>query len=110
MNRIALLRKEKGMSQIALSMELNVSQKMVSAYENGKSEPGIDTLKKLSDIFHTSVDYIIGYTDIRQPIDRIVQTNLTELECNMLNEFRTLSINKQHMALGMMICLKEYKG
>ena len=108
MNRIALLRKEKGMSQIALSMKLNVSQKMVSAYENGKSEPGIDTLKSLADIFHTSVDYIIGYTDIKQPIDRIVQNDLSSLECSMLNEFRALPINKQNIALGILIGLKNY--
>lgn len=44
MNRITELRKEKGMSQIALAMVLNVSQKMISAYETGKSEPSIATL------------------------------------------------------------------
>lgn len=41
-----MLRKEKGLSQISLSLKLNVSQKMISAYENGKSEPSIATLMK----------------------------------------------------------------
>lgn len=59
MNRIAMLRKEKGLSQISLSLKLNVSQKMISAYENGKSEPSIATLMQMADIFNTSVDYII---------------------------------------------------
>ena len=58
MNRITLLRKEKDMSQIAFSMELNLSQKMISAYENGISEPSIATLVRMADIFQTSVDYI----------------------------------------------------
>lgn len=62
MNRIAMLRKEKGLSQISLSLKLNVSQKMISAYENGKSEPSIATLMQMADIFNTSVDYIIGKT------------------------------------------------
>ena len=83
MNRIASLRKSKGMSQIALSMKLNISQKMVSAYENGKSEPSIATLKRLADIFQTSVDSIIGYTDVKQPIDKITQQNLNEIECSI---------------------------
>lgn len=48
MNRIAMLRKEKGLSQISLSLKLNVSQKMISAYENGKSEPSIATLMQMS--------------------------------------------------------------
>lgn len=62
MNRIAMLRKEKGLSQISLSLKLNVSQKMISAYENGKSEPSIATLMQMADIFNTSVDYIIVKT------------------------------------------------
>lgn len=48
MNRIAMLRKEKGLSHISLSLKLNVSQKMISAYENGKNEPSIATLMQMS--------------------------------------------------------------
>lgn len=51
MQRIKELRKEKSMSQIALGMELNFSQKIISEYENGKVEPSITTLKKLASIF-----------------------------------------------------------
>ena len=73
MQRIKELRKEKSMNQIALGMQLNFSQKIISEYENGKVEPSITTLKKLASIFNTSVDYIIEYTDIKQPIDKIAQ-------------------------------------
>lgn len=109
MNRITLLRKEKGMSQIALSMELNISQKMISAYENGKNEPSIATLKHMADIFNTSVDYIIGYTNIRQPIDTIVQMKLTEDECTLLNGFRSLPTKQQNIALGVILGLNSCK-
>lgn len=47
MQRIKELRKEKSMNQIALGMELNFSQKIISEYENGKVEPSITTLKNL---------------------------------------------------------------
>ena len=82
MQRIKELRKEKSMNQIALGMELNFSQKIISEYENGKVEPSITTLKKLASIFNTSVDYIIEYTNIRQPIDKIAQSKLSETECD----------------------------
>lgn len=107
MNRIALLRKEKGISQIALSMELNLSQKMISAYENEKSEPSIATLKHMADIFNTSVDYIIGYTNIRQPVDMVVQINMSEDECTLLNEYRSLTTKQQNIALGVILGLKN---
>ena len=108
MNRIGLLRKEKGMSQIALSMKLNVSQKMISAYENGKSEPSIATLIQMADIFQTSVDYIIGYTNVKQPLDRIAQHKLSENECVLLEEFNSLPLKKQHIALGVILGIKNY--
>lgn len=105
MNRIAMLRKEKGLSQISLSLKLNVSQKMISAYENGKSEPSIATLMQMADIFNTSVDYIIGYTNIRQPIDKTVQMSLNEDECDLLGGYRELSAKQQNIALGVILGL-----
>ena len=107
MQRIKELRKEKSMNQIALGMELNFSQKIISEYENGKVEPSITTLKKLASIFNTSVDYIIEYTDIRQPIDKIAQSKLSETECELLNEFRCLPKEKQNIALGIIMGLKH---
>ncbi|MCH5296855.1 MAG: helix-turn-helix transcriptional regulator [Ruminococcus sp.] len=107
MRRIKELRKEKDISQISLSMKINVSQKMVSAYENGKNEPSIATLIQLADIFGTSVDYLVEYTDIRQPIDKIAQTQLNDIECDLLNEFRSLSKEKQSIALGIILGLKH---
>lgn len=107
MNRITLLRKEKGISQISLAMELNFSQKMISVYENGKSEPSISTLKRLADIFDTSVDYLINYTDIRNPVDKIVQSKFSEEECELLNIYRMLSPKQQHIALGVILGIKN---
>ena len=108
MRRIKELRKEKSMNQIALGMELNFSQKIISKYENGKVEPSITTLKKiLRQFFNTSVDYIIEYTNIRQPIDKIAQSKLSETECELLNEFRCLPKEKQNIALGIIMGLKH---
>ncbi len=107
MNRITSLRKEKGMSQIALSMELNISQKMISAYENEKNEPSISTLKHMAEVFNTSIDYLLGYTDIRQPLDKISQFSLTEDEYLLLNGFRNLSTRQKYIALGVIMGIKS---
>lgn len=103
MNRIADLRKGKGMNQIALAMRLNVSQKMISAYETDKNEPSIATLKQLAEIFNTSIDYLVGYTDIRKPLDKISQINLVDDECTLMNEYRRLSQPQKYVALGVII-------
>lgn len=65
MNRIKQLRKEKNMTQIRLSIELNVSQETISAYESGKHFPSVQILLKLSEIFNASCDYILGLSDVK---------------------------------------------
>ena len=41
----------------------NLSQQTIYKYENNLTEPSIRTLKDFADYFHTTVDYIVEYTD-----------------------------------------------
>ena len=67
-NRIKSLREELHMTQVRLSIELEVSQETVSAYENQKHYPSFVQLVKLSRLFHASIDYIMGLSDVRTPV------------------------------------------
>ena len=71
MNRIKELREQKKMTQVRLSVELEVSQECVSAYEKGKNYPAFKTLLKLSEIFGVSIDYIMGLSDNPLPARRL---------------------------------------
>ena len=53
-NRIKELRQRNNMSQIRLSIELEVSQETISAYENGKYYPSFQTLLRLSPLWPRS--------------------------------------------------------
>ena len=88
MNRIKQLRKEKNITQIRLSIELEVSQETISAYEKGKYFPSASTLIKLRDIFGVSIDYILGLSDTR--LDPLSQTDLTEDETYIINLCRKI--------------------
>lgn len=66
-NRIRQLREERHMTQVRLSIELGVSQETISAYEKQKHDPSFTQLAKMSDIFHASIDYIMGLSSIRTP-------------------------------------------
>ena len=61
--RLREIRQAKGVSQLRLAIELNMSQNTISRYETGEREPGINELIKLADYFGVSVDYLIGRTD-----------------------------------------------
>ena len=57
------LRKEKGLSQIAVQMQTGIEQALLSKYETGKRVPPTETLILLSDFYGVSIDYILKRTD-----------------------------------------------
>lgn len=68
-NRLRELREEKGLSQNELGKMLNVNQRAISHYENGKRDMGTDTLNKLANFFDVSVDYLLGRTNERKKLN-----------------------------------------
>jgi len=78
-NRIRELRKEHHMTQVRLSVELEVAQETISAYENQKHYPSFLQLTRMSELFHASIDYIMGLSDIRNPVDMGGDENLQQL-------------------------------
>lgn len=61
--RLKDLRKEKGITQLQLAMELNMSQNTISRYETGERQAGYDELIKIADYFNVSIDYLLGRTE-----------------------------------------------
>lgn len=59
---IKKLREEFKLSQKELSEKLHIARPVISNWENGKSEPSSSQLQKLSRIFSTSTDSIVGNT------------------------------------------------
>lgn len=99
MNRIKQLRKEKNMTQIRLSIELDVSQETVSAYESGKHFPSVQILLKLSEIFNVSCDYILGLSDVKY-IQSGGEYNFDEIA--LVSLYRTLSTSEKKMTKAYM--------
>ena len=60
MKGLKMIRKEKNLNQLKVAMDLNISREALSHYENGKREPSIDMLNKLSDYFNVSIDFLIN--------------------------------------------------
>lgn len=65
MNRIAELRKAAKISQSALGKIVGAAQNTVCNWENGNREPDFETIQKLADYFHVSVDYLLGRDDTK---------------------------------------------
>lgn len=57
---ITLLRKERGISQKQAAADLGVSQALLSHYEKGIRECGLEFLVKTADYYNVSCDYLLG--------------------------------------------------
>ena len=57
---LALLRREKKISQRAAAGDLGVSQALLSHYENGLREPGLSFVVRAADYYGVSCDYLLG--------------------------------------------------
>ncbi len=95
-NRIKQLREEQHMTQVRLSIELGISQETVSAYESGKHYPSVAILIRLSEIFHTSCDYILGLSDLRHPAGAAMK----QQEQLLLLRFSRLSPHQRELLMA----------
>ncbi|MDF2566777.1 MAG: family transcriptional regulator [Oscillospiraceae bacterium] len=57
---LTLLRKEQGISQKAAANELEISQALLSHYEKGIRECGLDFVVRAADFYGVSCDYLLG--------------------------------------------------
>ena len=57
------IRRERGMTQIALQMQTGIEQALISKYETGERIPPTETLIILADFFNTNIDFLLDRTN-----------------------------------------------
>lgn len=82
---LALLRKEKKISQRVAATDLSVSQALLSHYENGLREPGLAFIIRAAEYYDVSCDYLLGRSfsrssEVKKP------TQKAEIEIDVQSE------------------------
>ena len=70
MNRIKELRKERGYTQIKIQILTGIDQSDYSKIESGKRHLTFEQCRKLAIALNTSMDYLAGLTDEKEPYKR----------------------------------------
>lgn len=96
------LRNKRNISQQQLADVIGVSQQSINKYENHNVEPDIDTLIKIAEFFNTSVDFLIGHTDIDHIIENVTNYDLNCAELQLIECYRKLN-RKQKESIKMII-------
>jgi transcriptional regulator with XRE-family HTH domain len=87
------LRKSRGYSQRKVARDLGISQALLSHYENGFREPGIEFICRVCDYYNISADYLLCRTENSVANDSVINASTA-----FLTEMKTL-VNKAEDAL-----------
>ena len=92
MNRIRDLRKARSLSQNELAAALGLHQTAVSQWETGRTEPDVESARKMAAFFGVTIDHLLG-----------IETSPTELDEVYLNlaraaRDRDLRLDEQDIA------------
>jgi len=74
--RIRNLREDNDFKQGKLAEYLCIKQSTYSDYESGKINVPVEAFMKLADFYGTSVDYLLGRTDLEKPYPKSKTTGL----------------------------------
>ena len=87
------LRRTAGLSQRKAAADLNISQALLSHYENGAREPGLNFVCRVCDYYNVTADYLLGRSPNPDGVDRGA-----DIARVFIAEMRSLS-NKTEAAL-----------
>ena len=68
--KLRTLREERGLTQKQVAEIVNMSQTGYNQYEIGKNDIPTKILIQLAKFYNTSIDYIVGLTNIKEPYPR----------------------------------------
>jgi len=80
-NRLIELRKQRGLTQQALSNAISLHVNQIKRYEAGTAQPTLETLVRLAKELHTSLDDLVFGKGKREPIEDL------KLQFEALSEF-----------------------
>lgn len=98
MLKIKELREDKNWQQKDVAQRVNRTAACVSSWETGKTEPSIEDVLRLADIFEVSCDYLLGRTNEMDMVES--SANLSPLQKEVLSLFDGLSRDNQFRVLG----------
>lgn len=70
--RLKEIREDKDLQQKEVANAIGIKQQQYSEYEIGKRLIPINYLYKLAEYYNTSIDYLVGKTDVRKPYPKSI--------------------------------------
>lgn len=102
--RLTLLRKEQGLSQMELAQALDVSRQAVSRWEVGAAVPSTENLRMISKLYQVSFDYLVMGTE-PQPAQPTQPTQAEQPQPEPTQETNKFSLREKIMLATALISI-----
>lgn len=78
-DKIALLRKERGLSREELALQVGTSAPIIGRYERGEITPSVEVAAKIASALEVSLDYLAGSGELKA-VDKATLKRLEDIQ------------------------------
>lgn len=107
-SRIKQLRENRGLIQEILASELGITQQMLSKYERDVLCIKVDVLKRITEYFNVTTDYLLGVSEVKRDLQGQMKVNKTlDTYYDLIEIYKGLDEYDQEMVWSIMQTVKK---
>ena len=107
--KIKNIRKGKGLQQKAVAFEVGLDQSNYNKIENGRREPSVEVLQKLSVFFTVTVDELLNPEDNNKPFPVTVEGKTASEKIRLIEQLEDDDKNVIYKMLDTMLTKKKFQ-
>lgn len=107
--KIKQLRKDKGLQQKQVAIDVGLDQSNYNKIENGRREPSLEVLQKLSAILDVSIDELVNAEDTRKPSAVTVEDKTISEKIRLMEQLEEEDKNVIYRMLDTMLTKQKFQ-
>jgi transcriptional regulator with XRE-family HTH domain len=108
--KIKQIRKDKGLQQKAVALEVGLDQSNYNKVENGAREPSLEVLQKLSAILGVSIDELLSPEDNKNPSLVTVEDKTISEKIRLMEQLEEEDKNVLYRMLDTMLTKQKFQN
>lgn len=108
--KIKQIRKDKGLQQKAVALEVGLDQSNYNKVENGKREPSLEVLQKLSTILGVSIDELLSPENNKKPSIVTIEDKTISEKIRLMEQLEEEDKNVLYRMLDTMLTKQKFQN
>ncbi len=108
--KIKQIRKDKGLQQKQVAIDVGLDQSNYNKIENGRREPSLEVLQKLSAILDVSIDELVNAEDSKKPSAVTVEDKTISEKIRLMEQLEEEDKNVIYRMLDTMLTKQRFQN